>query len=340
MTVRSFYGSSFPATYYVSDNQYSTTFEYFDTISDLSPVGVEIDDNPVAAGVLAFQQYDLVVYAAEVPASTGRVDRMSVSGCESYFSDYVRGGVFVSCYLDRLLGNDNSNQLYPDNYYGDFQAICGNTGVSSEFANYYGYVDIVIASGWSAMDFRFIPFYSSDSPIYLDSLEFQNLLTYMPSGVRTVYLGFLTPYMSGDWTDRPPQSNTTASGTTAADWANVESGISQMNSGIDDLNSGIDEMHSDIVSGVSDIVSALIVPSDSLGDLVLDPIDTLPQEYDYDDIIDTAAEVIEDIPPGIVGAASLWGMLDMLFGVDSTFVWLIPLAVFMCIAAWVLYRTG
>ena len=155
-SVQSFYGSSFPASYSVGGNSYTTTFTYFNTLSSLECDGVEIDNNPVASSVLQFRNYDLVLYAAEVPQSQGRVDSMEVSGIETYFSSTVRGGVFVSCYLDRIIGNDNSIISYPNNYFGSFQAICGDTQASSTLADYYGYVDITAYSGWSAMDFRFM----------------------------------------------------------------------------------------------------------------------------------------------------------------------------------------
>ena len=338
---RSFFGDTIPFNYKYNDTLYSGSLTYAGDISGTYR-GSNIDSNSIMDSQVTVNSYDCIMYKASTNAGQFGLVHDVVVDCPVYFSDYARGGFGMTSPASTSTVTDSANSriLWPDNYIGEFEGISANTQASSALADFYA---VINSDQWQGYSWNWRPLlYEIDGGGFLEEAHFDNV---MCDYYGQLYFCIWLPYVGGDMTDRPPQTMTTAS--TSADWANVESGISQMNSGIndlnsgiDDLNSGVDEVHSDIVSGVSGIVSALVVPSDSLGDLVLDPIDTLPQEYDYDDIIDTAAEVIEDIPPGIVGAASLWGMLDMLFGVDSTFIWLIPLAVFMAIAAWVLYRTG
>lgn len=130
--------------------------------------------------------------------------------------------------------------------------------------------------------------------------------------------------------------------------ANIETGINNINSGINELNTQMNELNtgiSGLVSGqqqeidiLSDIIQNITIPNVSApASLYLDPVGTLP-DPNYDQIIDAADDVLDDLPPALVGVASLWAVVDSVLGVDSAFLWLIPLCIFLCVCSWVVWR--
>lgn len=349
--LRTLLGDTIPFTYKVNGVPFSGSFTYQDTINFsnyVSSMGFNVSDNSVF-GANILNNYDGVYYWFETPYTE-----------QTYFTDIdiqinmdffggARGGFMLGqSWSISGIQNAGNSVAVGGNYCGNFPIITGNTQADSSLANYYG----VVAMNSSNVYLRPLAYDGTNFSIhhvYYNSIATRALV----AGKRFLLLYVVAPYTYGNYdvsvtdpvvttTTTVPNNSNNADIVSGLDELNtgmneLNTGVSELNSGMNELNTGVSELHSDVLDVGSNIVSALLVPDETLASMNLEPLDTLP-DLNYNQVIDDADDVLEDIPSGIVGAASIWAMLDLLFGVDSAFIWIIPLAIFMCVACWVIWR--
>ena len=346
-------GDDIPFTYTYQGVEYTGHFLYNGSETGSWCYGANIEYNTIAGSASVFNTYQVVRYLFESPISSGNVTLNDVDiSINMQFSGGARGGFLVGGMGTASVGSPNTTFNLISNgrsYCATFDALSCNSQADSSLANYYN----IVNTNYQDKNMRSILY--DDVDFSINHVYYNNLRTSSFPSISTSktysMLYVMCPYTYGNFSASVVDTTTTTTGTTSANYADVVSGldelntgmnelntgVSELNSGMDELNTGVSELHSDVLDIGSNVISALLVPDETLASMNFDPLDTLP-DLNYNQVIDDADDVLEDIPSGIVGAASMWAMLDLLFGVDSAFIWIIPLAIFMCIACWVIWR--
>lgn len=246
-------GNSLSCSYEYNGASYSTTLTYQGVVNANNAWrGLNVDDNQVFTSVDQIKDYDFIIFSASTVvdyASFGKVRNVIVD-MPLYFESYARGGFAMTSPVDINSITDNSNSLvsYPNNYAGQFRAICGNTGASASLADYYGVVSGSLLNG-NAWNWRSI-LYKIQSGGGFTSVHFDNVIASYDS---KLYFGIWCPYVGGSMASAPVETTTvttTSTTSTTAINVNVDVDMTETNGILGSIRDLISNLGSFIVNGI------------------------------------------------------------------------------------------
>lgn len=251
--MRALLGDTITGTYILSGQPNTCSFNYYGSYTSPS-VGMNVDLNSVIPTPVGMAAYDFVIYKCLVPVTNRTIDSVSINDFYLRFTDYARGGVALSTYLNNNYPTSAWNKIadYPDNYCGSFYAPHANEQVSASLADYYGVMYFQFISGYNAFNFRPI-YYDYENGGSVDSLKFSGIYPYYSeadhSGV--IYLCFICPYIGSGIFDSAEITTTGSGGSQTIINNNVD--MSETNSILGSIVSAITNAVQSIINGIQNI---------------------------------------------------------------------------------------
>lgn len=336
---RALWGDNLSCVYTWSGVEYTSTLQYVGTCS---MYGANILSNSVLTSS-NLESYNVIMYkGSSVAGRFGWLRDVSIS-CSVYSDGYLRGGFMArvgAAGLDPVFDN-NLISGAPDNVFAGYSALSCNIEASASLANYYNVVYSIIPDG-GRHTFRSIT-YLAESGVNADRVYFDNIQVDYYSDI---YFCIICPYYGGSISVSPPVTITSFSGSSALGSYDinitVDIDLSPVVSEISGVAGEVQRVKDEvtgIATDVSNIGSLLAVDaSETAANMSLEPLGTL-SSIDYDQILDDADAVMEDLPNALVGTASLWSMISALVDTNAIWLWLIPLCMFLCFLSVMLWRS-
>lgn len=282
--MRALLGDTITGTYILSGQPNTCTFNYFGSYSSPS-VGLNVDLDSVIPTPVGMAAYDFVIYECLVPFTNRAIDSVSINDFYLRFTDYARGGVALSTFLNDNYPSSAWNKIadYPDNYCGSFYAPHANEQVSASLADYYGVMYFQFISGYSAFNFRPI-YYDFENGGTVDSLKFSGIYPDYSSKVNSgvIYLCFICPYIGSGIFDSAEITTTGGSGSQTIINNNVD--MTETNGLLGSIISGLTSLGQSILQGIQNI----FIPSPGFLD---DQLTEIQDSFSwYDDIKQIGAD--------------------------------------------------
>lgn len=291
-------GNTISCSYEYNGSTYSTNFTYQGIANaNSSWRGLLIDDNDVFNSVPQIKDYDFIIYSAPSSVaygSFGKVRNVTLD-LNLYFESYARGGFAMTSPVDMNSITDASNSIssYPDNYAGNFSAICGNVQASASLASYYGVVSGSLLNG-NAWNWRSI-LYKIESGGGFSGVHFDNVISGYDG---TLYFGIWCPYVGGSMETAPPVTTTTTSGNSGGatiinnnvDLTETHSILGGISNFLSDIWEAIRGIPGSILSGIQSI----FVPSDEFMEEFEDEIEDIRDRFSWaEDIKEIGAHLVD-----------------------------------------------
>lgn len=319
LTGRAFFGDTISAKYYLGNTAYSFNFEYYSSVTSPS-VGLNVDPQSIISTPAGMGLYDFIIYKGTLPFLNQQVSKVEINDFYLRFGDYARGGFALSTFLpDGVTTYFNEISYAPNNYCGDFQGVCADYGVSSNFRDYYGIM--YFQPDNRSLNFRPI-YYDFDEGGVLESLYFGGTYPYSQGSNSSIYYFIvICPYIGSSMSGEPPAESTTA--ITGSPSTNIDVNVSVY---VD--NSGIESQLNEYLG--ADDTRITTYETINLG--------TFPT-FNYDNATETIniSQVVSQTGDGI---NSIWYLISGLFSSVPDLVWLVTFSCFMSIMSFVLWRKG
>lgn len=251
--MRALLGDTITGTYILSGQPNTCTFNYYGSYTSPS-VGLNVDLDSVIPTPVGMAAYDFVIYKCLVPVTNRTIDSVSINDFYLRFTDYARGGVALSTYLNDNYPISAWNKIadYPDNYCGSFYAPHANEQASANLADYYGVMYFQFISGYTAFNFRPI-YYDFENGGVVDSLKFSGIYPDYSSSDNSgvIYLCFICPYIGSGIFDSAEITTTGGSGSQTIINNNVD--MSETNGLLGSIISGLTSLGQSILQGIQNI---------------------------------------------------------------------------------------
>lgn len=251
--MRALLGDTITGTYILSGQPNTCTFNYYGSYTSPS-VGLNVDLDSVIPTPVGMSAYDFVIYKCLVPYTNRAIDSVSINDFYLRFTDYARGGVALSTFLNDNYPISAWNKIadYPDNYCGSFYALHANDQASASLAGYYGVMYFQFISGFSAFNFRPI-YYDFENGGSVDSLKFSGIFPNYSSSDNSgvIYLCFICPYIGSGIFDSAEITTTGGSGSQTIINNNVD--MTETNGLLGSIISGLTSLGQSILQGIQNI---------------------------------------------------------------------------------------
>jgi hypothetical protein len=227
-----------------------------------------------------------------VPVTNRTIDSVSINDFYLRFTDYARGGVALSTYLNNNYPTSAWNKIadYPDNYCGSFYAPHANDQATASLADYYGVMFFQFISGYTAFNFRPI-YYDFENGGTVDSLKFSGIYPNYssPDNSGVIYLCFICPYIGSGIFDSAEITTTGGSGSQTIINNNVD--MSETNGLLGSIISAIPGVVESIINGIKNI----FVPSEEFMEDFGDELDAIKARFEWSEEIKDIGSDFKDI---------------------------------------------
>lgn len=255
--IHGLYGDTIGISYSLGNVQHTATAEFVASVCSTGNYGqVHCDYNgsnldPDSFYSADYMDYDCIFYLVRVATGETVINDITVTGLDTYFTGYARGAFLgeAAGLVSGLTPDWNKISLWPDNYAGDFLAVCGNYASLPELANYYGFTQI----RWNydiTIPFRAVPYEFTDGGSITD-IHFDSLCS---DRYGNLIIGVVCPFYGGSVAVTPPGTTTTTATTTTTTQTdinvNVNIDLNQTNGILGSIRDLIANLGAFIVNGV------------------------------------------------------------------------------------------
>lgn len=255
--MRSFYGDTLSVSYTQNDIAYSTTANYYTTLTNTN-FGANVGWNPLGT----FSDYDVLIYTIDWSSWSYLVNDIQISGLDTYFPDHYRMGVALTSHDNNITASYNAFALNT-NHWSTFQAVTGNYEASSNLIDYYGMLYPPQIQGYSSVC-RPI-FISGTEGGYFDTVYFNSIKpNSYGSGARS-WLYIFCPYVGSSMSNTEPVQTTTTTETSSGGAVTTGDIFVDVNIDLDETNGilgNILSVLSDFVGDILDGLKGLFVPDE------------------------------------------------------------------------------